>query len=190
MPWHDILHIQGWYVCVLHHFKACYFSSLLSSKLNYNCYASPAKDMPMLVPGQGVHTHIYLSPPLLSPPNDMVCSITPKHKHVYKHNIYKLICLSAMNLKYLLGPSCIGCIPIHYHIQAKIVHANKTQTKKVHTTVKCAYVLEGEDSTWGTWCLYNIKVTRIQNVLLVSVCYWVFTVDYCLLFFVLFTSAE
>ena len=74
-PRHEILHIQVWYVCILYHFKACYFDLLLTSMLNFNCYASPATDTHMLIPGQGAHIHIFLSPP---PLNDTVCSIIPK----------------------------------------------------------------------------------------------------------------
>ena len=59
-----------------------------------------------------------------------------------------------------------------------------TQTKNVHTNVRCAYVVQGED---GTWCLsnINIKVTRSQKWPPLSVCYHAFTVDYCLLTYLL-----
>ena len=64
------------------------------------------------------------------PPNDMVCSTMPKHRHIHKYTTYNFICLSAMNLKYLLCISWIVCALIHYDIQ------KCTQFKK-----KNAYVL-------------------------------------------------
>ena len=135
------------------------------------------------------------------PPNDMMYSITPTHRHVHKHIIYKFICLSAMSLKYLLCTSCIGCKPIHYDIQIvftvhkrEVIHFSSqscawlsTQTKNVHINCKCAYVFQGED---GSWCLPNIKITRMQKGRALSVCYCAFVVDYCLLSYILFTWAE
>ena len=81
--------------------------------VNFNCSVRPANDMPMLIPGQWSHTDILLSPPS-PPPNDMVCFIMHKHRHVHNPNIYTFICLGAMNLKHLLCTSWIGCVPIHY----------------------------------------------------------------------------
>ena len=135
------------------------------------------------------------------PINDMTCSKTSQHRHVHKTTIYKFIFLSAMNLKYLLRKSCIGCVPIHYDIQqvhtvfkrevhryyitksCMIVQANQN----LHTHFKCAYVFQGKDGTCGTWYLSHIKVTRIKKWLTLRVCYCAFKFNDCLLFFVFFT---
>ena len=55
-----------------------------------------------------------------SPPNDMVCqksSTTPNHGHIYTYYIYKFICLTAMNMKYLLRTSCTEYVQIYNDIQ-------------------------------------------------------------------------
>ena len=52
----------------------------------------------------------------------------------------------------------------------------------VHT-----YFRQGED---GTWCLSNIKVTRILKLPTLSVYYHAFRAYYCSLFYALFASAE
>ena len=137
------------------------------------------------------------------PPNDIVCSIMPKHRHVHKHNIYKFICLSAMNLKYLLRTSCIGCAPIHYTIQQvhtiykrevicfyhKVMHGRTRKPKmciqllSAHTHSK-----QGED---GTWCPplwhQSHKNTKMANPKCLLLRIWSY---YCLLFFVIFASAQ
>ena len=113
----------------MHHFKACNFYVLLTLMLNFNRSDSPVNEMPMIILGQGSHAHIFLSPTL---PNAIVCktsSIMPKYRHVHKYTIYKFIYLSAMNLKYVLRISCIGCVPIHYYIQ----HMYIVYTREVHT---------------------------------------------------------
>ena len=125
-PRHSVLHIQGCQVCKLHHFKACYFGVLLTSILNFDISTSPPNDMHMLIPDQGAHTHIFLSPPLAQM---AWCSITPKYRHVHKHNIYKFICMSTMNMKYLSCPSCIGCTLMHSNIQ----QVHKIYKREVHT---------------------------------------------------------
>ena len=165
--------------------------------LGFNCSAGPVNDMPILILGQGAHSHIFLSPP---PPNGMVCSVTLKHRHVHTYTIYKFICLSPVNLKYSLRTGYIGCASIHYDIEQ--VHAVykrevirflspshawlSTQNKIAHTNLKCAYVFQGED---GNWCLYNIKVKRIYKWPTLSVCYCAFAVSCCFFFFVHFTYA-
>ena len=55
-----------------------------------------------------------------------------------------------------------------------------TQTTKVHTNLRCAYRVQGED---GTWCLsdINIKIVRTQKRQTPGVCYRAFTVKYCFL---------
>ena len=136
------------------------------------------------------------------PSNGMVCCVTPKYRHVPKYTIYKFICLSATNLKYLLHSSCIGCVPIHYDIEQvhtfykrevicfyhKVMHDCTRKPKMciqisdVHTYFKVKMVLGAR--------LSNTKVTRIPKWQTLSVCYCALMVNYCLLFFVLFASAE
>ena len=121
--------------------------------------------------------------------------MTPKYRQVHKYNIYKFICLSAMRLKYLLRTSCIVCAPTHCDIQQ--VHTiykremHKFYIKKscriVQANQTCAYALQGKDDNW---CLFNVKIIRTQIWLSLNVCYRAFTVNSCLLFFVLFSFSE
>ena len=37
-------------------------------------------------------------------------STTPDHRHIYTFTIHQFVCLTAMNMKYLLCTSCTGCV--------------------------------------------------------------------------------
>ena len=90
-------------------FKQASFQLMVSiaSMFTINVSASPVNDMSILGLGQRAPTRIFLSPTI--PPHDMVCpksSTTPTHGHVYTYNIYMFVCLTAMNMKYLLHTIC------------------------------------------------------------------------------------
>ena len=148
-PPHGILHIQRWQVCKLHHFKTCYFGVLLTFMLNFDFSASPANAIPMLIVCQWAHTHIFFS---LPPLNDMVCSIIHNFRHVHKYTMYELICLSAMNLKYLLCISCIGCIPIQYGIQ-ELQNVYKREVHTLYITKSCM-IVQGKRNYAHKYLLY------------------------------------
>ena len=56
-------------------------------------------------------------------------SITPNHGHVYTFTIYKFVCLTTMNMKYLLRKSCTGCVRIYNDIQQE----HKGYKREVHS---------------------------------------------------------
>ena len=84
------------------------FIFLIAQKRTYP-YSAQAKGLPL---ASSYH------PP--TPPHDMVWgnySTTFNHRHIYTYNIYKFICLTAMNMKYLLRTSYDGCLQIYNDIQ-------------------------------------------------------------------------
>ena len=102
----------------------------LTFLFNLNVFASPSNSMPIHSPHQRAPACIFLSSTI--PPNDTVChksSITPKQRHIYTYNIYKFICLTAMNMKYSLRTSCTGYVPMYYDIQ----QVSTVYKREVHT---------------------------------------------------------
>ena len=112
--------------------------------------ASKGNDMSILGTSQRAPACIFLTRTIH--PNDMACpksSITPNHDYIYTYAIYKFVCMTAMNMKYLLCPSCTGCVQTYNDIQQ--VHAG--YKREAHTFLisqshgynfkenqKCAYI--------------------------------------------------
>ena len=112
--------------------------------------------MSILGTGQRAHVCIFLSSTI--PPNDMVCpksTTTPNHGHIYTYNIYKCVCLTVMNMKYLLRTSCTGCIQIFNDIQQ--VHTGyKREVHSFHVTKPWIYFQENQKCAYIFWVCIHI----------------------------------
>ena len=92
--------------------------ALLTS--TFNCIFMLAQKMTLhtLHRPQSTSHFIFLSP--IIPPDEMVypkSPTTPNHGYINTYIIYKFLCLTDINMKYVLHTSCTGCLQIYNDIQ-------------------------------------------------------------------------